>query len=447
MDVDRLWQWSSSCEAGSETALSFSGKLIDNWRLHRNPGTRAVLEEYPELADCKRAVVDLAYEEFCLRVESGEHVDWVAFCEGFPGIKDSLQRCIAVHLAVEDNPSLPLDRTETSWPRAGKKFFGYEIIAEIGRGSFARVYRAEEISVGRRAVVIKVCEQETNEAQILGKLKHPNIIPIHSVKEVQSGLTIICMPFVGMFTLHDLLETTYGVRQDSRYHECRSVGVNKRVDVDYVNDAIELGVQLCEALHYLHDKGMLHLDLKPSNILIDKQRQPIVLDFNLSLDRSDVEIRTGGTFCYMSPEQRGVVFAGEGNVRTLDARTDVFSVGVILFELLNGKLPFGDKIKQDVDPQRYNPPRVSWRQPGRCVSPAVMAVIDKALHEEPDQRYDSALAFAEALKTQQTRFRRCFRLLRGEPRVLGALAFSSVVVLTVATWLVYAAELYRMFPW
>ena len=76
-----------------------------------------------------------------------------------------------------------------------------------------------------------------------------------------------------------------------------------------------------------------------------------------------------------------------------------------------------------------------------------MAASDKALHEEPYQRYDSALDFAEALKSQQTRVRRCFRLLRGEPRVLGALAVSSVVVLTAATWLVYAAELYRMFPW
>lgn len=447
MDVDRFWEMPSGCQTDSESALIFSGKLIDNWRRHRNPGTHAVLEEYPDLADCKRAVVDLAYEEFCLRVESGEDVDWVEFCEGFPGIKDSLQRCIAVHLAVEDNPALPLDPPETRWPRAGHTFFGYEIIAEIGRGSFARVYRAEEISVGRRAVVIKVCEQQTNEAQILGKLKHPNIIPIHSVKEVRSGLTIICMPFVGMFTLHDLLETTYGVHQDARYHGCGSAGVNGRVDADYVNDVIEIGVQLCEALDYLHGKGMLHLDLKPSNILIDKQRQPIVLDFNLSLDRSDVEIRTGGTFCYMSPEQRCVVFASEGNVRALDARTDVFSVGVILFELLNGKLPFGDKTRQDVDPQRYNPPRVPWRQPGGCVSPAVMAVIDKALHEAPNQRYDSALDFAEALRSQQTRVRRCFRLLRGEPRVLGALAVSSVVILTAATWLVYAAELYRMFPW
>jgi serine/threonine protein kinase len=446
MDVDRFWELANGCQKDSETALIFSGKLIDDWRRHRHPGTHAVLGEYPELAHCKRAVVDLAYEEFCLRMESGEDVDWIDFCEGFPDIKDSLQRCIAVHLAVEENPSLPVAPEEITWPRAGNQFFGYEIIAEIGRGSFARVYRAEEISVGRRAVVIKVCEHQTNEAQILGKLKHPNIIPIHSVKEARSGLTIICMPFVGMFTLHDMLETTYGVHMGSRNHEGGVAGVNERVDAGYVNDALDIGVQLCEALHYLHGKGILHLDVKPSNILIDKQRNPIVLDFNLSLDRSDVEVRMGGTFCYMSPEQRVAVFSREGNVRELDARTDVFSVGVILFELFNGKLPFGDKAGKDVDPQQYDPPRVPWKQPARFVSPAIMSVIDKALQEEPDQRYDSALDFSEALQSQMTRFRRCGRLMRGEPRFLRALAFSSGLVLTAAAWLFYATELYRMFP-
>ena len=103
-------------------------------------------------------------------------------------------------------------------------------------------------------------------------------------------------------------------------------------------------------------------------------------------------------------------------------------------------------MKTDIDPQRYVPPRVPWKQPGRFVSPAIMAVIDKALQEQADQRYASALDFAEALQSQQTRLRRCARLLRGEPRVLGALAFSSAVVLTAAAWIVYAAELYRMFP-
>ena len=68
-----------------------------------------------------------------------------------------------------------------------------------------------------------------------------------------------------------------------------------------MNYALETGIQLCEALQYLHDQGILHLDLKPSNILVDQEKKPIVLDFNLSLDRSGIECRTGGTLCYMSP--------------------------------------------------------------------------------------------------------------------------------------------------
>ena len=446
MSAHRFLGLANRLAADSEMAMSFSLELIERWRRHNNPDTSDVLSAYPGLARCKRAVVDLAYEEFCLRLESGEDFDWVDFCQRFPDVEDSLQRRIAVHLALDENPSFQVQEDKMTWPRVGKVFAGYEIIGEIGRGSFARVYQAKEIALGGRPVVIKVCMQASNEAQTLGKLKHRNIVPVHSVQEAESGVTILCMPFLGMFTLADLLETTYGL-QASRVEQSEDRSqTNGYGKVAHVNYALETGIQLCEAIQYLHDQGVLHLDLKPSNILVDNEQKPIVLDFNLSFDRTGLDGRTGGTFCYMSPEQRQVVFSREGNVRQLDVRTDVFSIGVILFELLNGRLPFGDKETQEIDLAGYDPVRHPWNHKNRLLSKGIMKVIDQCLEQEPTQRYSSASELASALRSQQTWFRRCYRRFCGDPGFQKMVVCSSALALTAMAYIVYAVELYRIFP-
>ena len=458
MSTDQLFSLAGGFPDDSEAALSFSMELIENWRRDRNPDTCDVLADYPGLARCKQAVVDLAYEEFCLRIESGEELDWVGFCQKFPAVEDSLQRRIAVHLAFDENPSLFADPVETLWPRVGSTFFGYKIIGEIGRGSFARAYQAKEISLGGRLVVIKVCMQGSHEANTLGKLTHRNIIPIHSVQEVKSGLTIICMPFMGMFTLADLLESTYGLLSSKArpvsywlQNEAETSGTdesavfNDRVNVTYVNYVLETGIQLCEALHYLHAKEILHLDLKPSNILIDHERKPVLLDFNLSFDRAGLHDRTGGTLCYMSPEQRRVVFGHCGNVRQLDAQTDVFSMGVILFELFNGKLPYTEESLKEVKSKDVQPVRRPWNISNRSLTKGIMKIVDTCLQVESEKRYASASELAAALRLQQTWFRRGFRLLQGEPGFLKTLLFSSTLLVTALVFVVYATEVYRIF--
>ena len=463
MSAIRFLGLANGLEADSEMAMSFSLELIERWRRHNNPDTHDVLSAYPGLARCKRAVVDLAYEEFCLRLEAGEDFDWVDFCQRFPDVEDSLQRRIAVHLALDENPLFQVHEDVTNWPRVGKVFAGYEIIGEIGRGSFARVYQAKEIALGRRPVVIKVCVQPSHEAKTLGKLKHRNIIPVHSVQKVESGLTILCMPFLGMFTLADLLETTYGCqgtrveqsKPSNQSPDCRGNQLRQTTDrsetngygkVAHVNYALETGIQLCEALQYLHDQGILHLDLKPSNILVDNERKPIVLDFNLSFDRTGLDGRTGGTLCYMSPEQRQVVFSREGDVRQLDVRTDVFSVGVILFELLNGNLPFGNKTAKEIDLAGYDPVRYPWNRKNRLLSKGIMKVIDQCLQEDPTQRHASASELASALRSQRTWFRRCCRRFYGDPGFQKMVVCSSALVLTAMAYVIYAVELYRIFP-
>lgn len=463
MGAHRFLGLANGLAADSEMAMSFSLELIARWRSHKKPDTSEVLSAYPGLARCKRAVVDLAYEEYCLRIEAGEDLDWVDFCQRFPEVEDSLQRRIAVHLALGDGTEFQTEEKETAWPRVGKDFAGYEIIGEIGRGSFARVYQANEIALGGRPVVIKVCQQASNEAQTLGKLTHRNIIPVHSVQEIDSGLMILCMPFLGMFTLADLLETTYGFHV-SKVGRLKALGAIPGVadqslerlegrsqadgysKVAHVNYALETGIQLCEALQYLHDQGILHLDLKPSNILVDQEKKPIVLDFNLSLDRSGIECRTGGTLCYMSPEQRQVVFSRNGNVRLLDVRTDVFSIGVILFELFNGRLPFdNDQMKESTlagDPSVRYP----WNDKNPLLSNGIKRVVDQCLEEDPDRRFSSAAEVAVALRSQQTWFRRSCRRFRGDRGFKRMVVYSSALVGTAMAYIIYAVELYRIFP-
>ena len=154
MGADRFLGLANGLAADSEMAMSFSQELIARWRRHKKPDTSEVLSAYPGLARCKRAVVDLAYEEYCLRIEAGEDLDWVDFCQRFPEVEDSLQRRIAVHLALGDGTEFQTEEEETVWPRVGKVFAGYEIVGEIGRGSFARVYQAKEMALGGRPVVI-----------------------------------------------------------------------------------------------------------------------------------------------------------------------------------------------------------------------------------------------------------------------------------------------------
>src|SRR6202034_3146989 len=110
----------------------------------------------------------------------------------------------------------------------------------------------------------------------------------------------------------------------------------------YTDGVTAIGQQLAEALHFIHQRGICHLDLKPSNVLMTPDGRPMILDFNLSADAQAPDMRLGGTLAYMSPEQLLVSENPSGGDRSLvDSRTDLYSLGVMLYELLTGQHPFG----------------------------------------------------------------------------------------------------------
>ena len=308
----------------------------------------------------KEQLLDDALDEYCRLRDQGGTIRATQFCERFPSYRHSLRRLIDVHEAMENYAVVETNQ----WPELLSEFLGFEILHELGVGAIARVYLAAERAVGGRLVAIKVAKGGGYEAETLGKLSHRNVVPVYSVQQdEETGMTAVCMPYYGSSTLADLLDLGFEngkpparaatILRVARERE-RFVGVveaqeDKAQLVDpildqrsYVDGIAHLGCQMAEALEYTHERGILHRDLKPSNVLLTPDGIPMLLDFNLATD-IEVEVPTlGGTLPYMPPEQIKDVHLKPFEAKRIgDPRSDIFSLGVILYELLTGTLPFG----------------------------------------------------------------------------------------------------------
>lgn len=366
----------------------------------------AVCQDMPALWERPGLVVKLAYEEFRIRSHQGDTIVASEFCRQFGDCGDGVRRMLSVHLAMAENPSLlenltlDIDVPEIEWPQAGDEFLRFEIKREIGRGGLARVYLAQEQAVGNRLVVLKLSTRDSGEARIMGRLQHPGIMPIHHVDfDPATGFHVVVMPFLGTTTLFDVLNRAFPTRQGdvpSDVEFVRKLAEDGRAGCEtpilagrsffdvpsgsYLDAVLEIGIQLAEALAYTHARGVLHRDLKPSNILLAPQGIALLMDFNLSARTDGPGLLVGGTVPYMPPELLSAL-SGSGSVRLTsslppfgstwntisgeecvtndvrdastnrefggwiacaDPRSDIFSWGVILYEMLTGQLPFAE---------------------------------------------------------------------------------------------------------
>ncbi|HND52928.1 MAG TPA: serine/threonine-protein kinase, partial [Pirellulaceae bacterium] len=175
-------------------------------------------------------------------------------------------------------------------------------------------------------------------------------------------------------------------------------------DLSYVDAVLWMGVRLADGLAHAHERGIVHCDLKPANVLLSEDGQPLLLDFNLAADtkiRNDADERIGGTLPYMAPEQMSRLLDGKGDV---DHRSDIYSLGVMLYELLTGQAAFPQhegpwrEVVVKLREERQTPPGLNRRSSGD--SPAVEAIIRRCLEPDVSRRYQTAEELREDLERQ-----------------------------------------------
>jgi serine/threonine protein kinase len=413
----------------------------------------AALASYPDLADDKQFVLEVAYEEYCRRSQAGDPLPQGDFCRRFPAYRASLARLIDIHHLIAEKPELLLP--DDVWPAVGETYLGFELLRELGRGAFSCVYLARELDAGNRPVALKVSNGSYDEALTQGKLRHPNIVWIlHPQQDPETLQTVISMPFEGQVTLADLLDRLPRSRAVDAAAISELVAAREATDVPELTETaarakpleraasfdetvLALGIQLCDALAYAHGKQVFHHDLKPSNILVTPNLQALLFDFNLSVDAEVAGRRQGGTLPYMAPEQlETVVLARPGGSRP-GAQADIYALGVVLYELLTGCLPLDPgpqtiPVRQAaaalLDLQRRGAPRVACE--GRAVDEELAAIVSGCLSFDPAARPQSAEALGTLLRRRLASLQRSKRLRQRLRQLVAA-----VVVLSVTSGL------------
>jgi serine/threonine protein kinase len=250
----------------------------------------------------------------------------------------------------------------------------YHLEQLIAEGGFGQVWRARDDALERTVAVKLTAVDCLKEARRVAQLKHDGIVSVHDVGR-EEGFCFIVFDYVEGPDL-----------------------ARRMAERDFAwPDAAELTARVADELQYAHERGVIHRDIKPANILLDQQGNPLLADFGIAVTAAEMAsevVTTAGTMAYMAPEQ----LEGDEADAPADARTDIYSLGVVLYQLVTGRLPFeahtlwGLRTKiltaRPVPPDRLNP----------AVPASLSEICQRCLARVPDDRFPSAADLAAALR-------------------------------------------------
>ncbi len=380
--------------------------LLSPFAANGRPFLEDYIERWPEFGPFDRLPISAIVHEFRVRCDAGDTPELAEYFRRFPiqarGLHDALQlevedrlnstRSIQATQPLESASTGPIhaaptsnqDRSVTRRLTPGDQLGRYRILWPVGHGAMGTVYLAYDPDLDRQ-IAIKVpfldgphaerlTQRFRREAKLTASLRHPNICRVLDVDR-QGGIDFLTMDYVDGTSLETLL---------------KSGPLMPPVQ------AVQIVRKIASALQEAHAAGVIHRDVKPSNILIDRRGEPVLTDFGLArrpeVDASE-QTRPGewlGTPAYMAPEQFS------GNSDDVTPGCDIFSLGVVLYRLLTGQRPFGDGHRREDIAQRTPPAMPHLLRAG--LSARLSKVCLQALRFDPRERFSSAGEFASALE-------------------------------------------------
>lgn len=349
-------------EIRSTAALELA-KVDLEQRYHR--GLRRLVEDYledlPELR--KSPLSELVLEEYHARKRAGERPSGHEYRQRFPDLMDSLEPLFRINGETLNQATLLTNHTDASEIQAGQQIEDFDLLVRLGSGGFAQVFLARQQSM-QRLVAVKISRDRGHEPQTLAKLDHEHIIRVYDQLTLPDrGLRLLYMQYAAGGTLAEVIDyirthpreswngllylkavdTTLDARGES---PPAGSSLRRRISaMTWTELVCWIGGCLARALDSAHAQGVLHRDLKPSNVLLTAEGLPKLADFNISFSESNREATAdtdfGGSLAYMAPEQFEAFDSQHPRTAAdLDEKSDLFSLGVLLWELLTGERPF-----------------------------------------------------------------------------------------------------------
>ncbi len=418
-----------------ETDSTLRGQLVpelikldleQRWQM----GLQRLVEDYsidiPELDSLLS--VELVFEEYHIRKTAGDRVSPTEYFKRFPAMARDLDGLFRMDPALRSTFAQGEQHKTTIELAPGDTIDDFDILLRLGHGTFATVFLARQKSM-QRMVALKVSADHGSEPQTLAKLDHDNIIRVYDQRLIPSeSARLLYMQYAAGGTLSDVIH---------RIKDSKATGWNGRTYLKAIDSILDdrgetrpaesetrrriaamtwpqlvcwVGVQLAKALDYAHREGVLHRDIKPANVLITAEGIPKFADFNISfgatVEGATAEASLGGSLAYMSPEQ--LEACNPRHPRTapeLDGRSDLFSLGVVICELLIGQRPFAEDgrkswstwLESMTERRRSGLSDANMMALRETEKSGLGDVICRCLKPNPDERFSSGAALANSI--------------------------------------------------